>query len=61
MCGRNGLDVEWDDQSGREEGNGMVESSVVDPHENDVERNGSIVHRNGRDVARNECDAGCKE
>ena len=49
MCGRNGLDVEWDDQRGLEEGNSMVESSVVDPHESDVERN-------GRDVARNECD-----
>ena len=60
----NGLDVAWDGQSGLDEGNGVVESSVVDPHESDVERNGSIVHRNGSDVARsgdyvdrNECIA----
>ena len=32
----------------------MVESSVFDPHENDVERNGSFVHRNERGVDCNE-------
>ena len=59
MCGRNGLDVALMDNSGMDEGNGMivverngiVENSVVDAHESDVERNGRDVARNESDVA----------
>ena len=50
MCRRNGLVVALVGNSGSYEGNGMVvaerngmvESSVVDPHENDVECNGVL-------------------
>ena len=42
----------WGD--GMDECSGMVESSVFGPHENDVERSGSIGHRN-------ESCVGCKE
>ena len=49
MWRRNGLVVALVGNSGRVERNGIGESSVVHPHENDVARN-------GRDVASKESD-----
>ena len=54
MCQRNGLDVALMGNSAMDECSGMVESSVFDPHENDIEGSGSIVHRNERGVDRKE-------
>ena len=50
MCGRKGLVVALLGNSGRVERNGMVESSVVHPHENDVDCNGSSVGCKESDV-----------
>ena len=54
MWERNGLDVAVMGYCGMDGCSGMVESSVFDPHENDVEGSGSIVHRNERGVDRKE-------
>ena len=56
MCGRNGVDVALVSHGGREEGKGIVENSVVDPPNRDIERTGSFVHCNESVVDPHESD-----
>ena len=61
MCGRNGLVGAMVGNSGRVVRNEMVESSVGDPHENDVDCNGSSVGCKESDVDGSRKDVNGKE
>ena len=61
MCGRNGLVVALVGNSGSVVRNGMVESRVGDPHENDVDCNGSSVGCKESAVAGSRRDVNGKE
>ena len=61
MCGHNDLVVAMVGNSGRVVRNGIVESSVGDPHENDVDCNGSSVGCKESDVDGSRRDVNGKE
>ena len=56
MCGRNGVNVALVSHGGSEQAKTIVENSVVDPTNWDIERTGSILHCNESVVDPHESD-----